>query len=47
MIIPNLMPHPPRRYPTDLTDAEWELIKPVIDTPQTGRAAARLICGWW
>jgi hypothetical protein len=33
MIIPYLRP---RRYATDLTDAEWALIKPVIDIPQNG-----------
>jgi transposase len=43
MIIPNLMPHPPRRSATDLTDAEWALIKPVIDTPQTGRGRRRTV----
>jgi transposase len=43
MIIPNLTPRPPRRYATDLTDAEWELIKPVIDTPQTGRGRRRTV----
>jgi putative transposase len=43
MIIPNLTPRPPRRYATDLTDAEWALIKPVIDTPQTGRGRRRIV----
>jgi putative transposase len=31
----------PRRYPTDLTDAEWKKIKPVIDTFQQGRGRRR------
>jgi hypothetical protein len=40
MIIPYLVP---RRYATDLTDAEWALIKPVIDIPQTGRGRRRKV----
>ena len=32
------------RYPTDLTDAEWELARPFIEVPQLGpRRRRRLI----
>ena len=27
---------PPRRYPSDLTDAQWELIEPLLPPPNTG-----------
>lgn len=30
-------------YPTDLTDAEWELLHPLIETRQTGRGCKRTV----
>ena len=30
------------RYPTDLTDAEWELARPFIDVPQRGSGQRRV-----
>ena len=31
------------RYPTDLTDAEWELARPFIDVPQRGSGQRRVV----
>ena len=33
------MPRP--RYPSDLTDAEWAVLAPLIPTPQPGGRPAR------
>lgn len=30
-------------YATDLTDAEWEILRPLIDVPQTGRGCKRQV----
>lgn len=43
MIIPNMSRRTPPRYETDLTDAEWEKIKSVLDVPQTGRGRRRTV----
>ena len=35
-------PRPARRYPTDLTDAQWALIAPLLPPPKSGPAGGRL-----
>lgn len=30
-------------YATDLTDAEWEILRPMLDVPQTGRGCKRRV----
>lgn len=32
-----------RSYPTDLTDAEWALLAPLLDTPRTGAGRPRTV----
>ncbi len=35
---------PPRRgYATDMTDAEWQLVRPLVDRPQTGPGPRRRV----
>jgi hypothetical protein len=35
------------RYPSDLTDAEWELVRPCIRRASEVDASARSICAKW
>ena len=35
------------RYPSDLTDAEWVLVEPLIPQPSMVGGAARLKCAKW
>lgn len=32
-----------KRYPSDLNDAEWELLAPLLDPPPTGRGRKRTV----
>ncbi|TMR88464.1 transposase [Nonomuraea basaltis] len=34
--MPSGWPDAPDRYPSDLTDAQWELIEPLLPEPNTG-----------
>ena len=34
------MPSPPRLYPTDLSDAEWAILEPLIPAPKPGLRAS-------
>ena len=35
------------RYPSDLTDAEWQLIKPLIPPPSGAAGSVRWSCARW
>jgi transposase len=37
------VPSSRRRYPTDLSDAAWETVAPLVDTPQTGSGPRRSV----
>jgi Putative transposase of IS4/5 family (DUF4096) len=31
------------RYPSDMTEAEWALVKPLVDVPQRGQGRRRVV----
>ena len=35
------------RYPSDVTDAEWALVAPLIPPARRGGAGARSLSGMW